>query len=192
MEDKNYIQNKNKRKNKATNDKIIVNLKYKHVLQKKYKHVFYLSNSPGTPEGHLHNVGLFFGHRGPFVETALKYTYKPHKFCHRIWSIKIISYESALAARIYLFISPRKHLIHREFAHVVTSVIPNQEDRQISMLMKFTKKIFFCSIEILQESFPQYANNESQIVMSFVILHTDMSLKYFNLPIISLENINNE
>lgn len=123
MEDKNYIQNKNRRRNKATNNRIIANLKYKHV--------FYLSSSPGNPADYLPNLGLFFGHRGAFVEMALKYTYKPHKFCHRSLSIKIISYQSALATGIYLFISPRKHLIHIEYAHVVTSVIPNQEDKYL-------------------------------------------------------------
>lgn len=143
IEDKNCIQNKNTRKNKATNSRIIVNLKYKHVLQKKYL----VKWGSGTLADYFHNLGLFSGYRGTFVEMALKYTYKPHKFYHRGLSIKIISYQSALTARIFLFISPRKYLIHIEFADY--DKCNSKPRRQISMLMKFTKKIFFCSIEIL-------------------------------------------
>lgn len=51
-----------------------------------------LSNGPGTLADHFHNLGLFSGYGGTFVEMALKYTYKPHKFYHRGLSIKIISY----------------------------------------------------------------------------------------------------
>lgn len=94
-----------------------------------------------------------------------------------------------MSAKKYLFILPRKHLCHTEFAHVVISVIPNQKDRKISMLMKFTEKIFFRYIEINYKSFSQYANDEIQIVVTFVTLHTEMSFKFFDLSTRTLGNM---
>lgn len=61
---------------------------------------------------------------------ALKYTYEPCIYYHRGLSVRTISYSSALPAKLYLFISPKEHLIHIENAFVVTSVIPYQKDRK--------------------------------------------------------------
>lgn len=59
--------------------------------KKKPQSIYHLSNSSG-----ISSVFTIYAYslvtKVPFVEMALKYTYKPQKFYHRVLSIRIISY----------------------------------------------------------------------------------------------------